>query len=162
MELDVIVAGAQARIHVYAIPRELKLSYGLMLSQRWMRQVRMRGNDELDKYYIRDPENGKYREVQRNTITNVNAVELQKVRLTEGEPGTEKSMDDETRDELELAGAYKKRGGDEILQELIGQATNVMRRQSQGDGITDLEDSESDLGNGSGYIAIWKWMVSVL
>jgi hypothetical protein len=150
-ELDVIVAGVQAGICVYAIPREFNLSYGLLLSQRWMQQVRMRENYDLDKYYIRDPENGKYREVQRNTITNVNAVELPKVRLTEGEPGTETSMDNESRDQLELAEAYNEPRGDEILQEVIGQASDVMRRQLNGDGITDSEDSESELGNGSDF-----------
>ena len=34
-ELDVIVAGIQAKIRIYAIPREFNLSYGLLLSRRW-------------------------------------------------------------------------------------------------------------------------------
>jgi hypothetical protein len=87
----------------------------------------MRGNYELVRYYIRDPDNGKYWEVQRNTITNVNTVELPIVSLTEEEPGTVTSMDNKTRDELELAEAYKEPGGNEILPEVTGQDTDVMR-----------------------------------
>ena len=50
-ELDVIVAGICTKIRVYTIPREFNLSYGLLLSRRWMRQVKMHGNYEDDKYY---------------------------------------------------------------------------------------------------------------
>lgn len=148
-ELDVIVAGIQAKIRIYAIPREFNLSYGLLLSRRWMRQVQIRGNYGFDKYYIKDPETGKYREVLRNMVTTVNSVELPTVGMTAGEPDTESSVDDETREELELAEAYS--GGDEILREAIGQATDVMRKQLQVDGITDSEESEYESGNAGGF-----------
>ena len=65
-----------------------------------MCQVKMRGYYDQDKYYIKDPSSGKYREVLRNTISNVNAVDLPPIRRTEGEPGTESSINGETRDEL--------------------------------------------------------------
>ena len=148
-ELDVIVAGVQTKIRIYAIPREFNLSYGLLLSRRWMRQVQIRGNYELDKYYIKDPDTGKYREILRNTVTGVNAVELPTVGMTAGEPDTESSVDEETREELELAEAYS--GGDEILREVIGQATDVMRKQLQVEGVTDSEDSEDESGNVEGF-----------
>ena len=148
-ELDVTVAGVQTRIRIYAIPREFNLSYGLLLSRRWMRQVQIRGNYELDKYYIKDPDSGKYREILRNKVTGVNAVELPTVGRTAGEPDTESSVDEETREELELAEAYS--GGDEILREVIGQATDVMRKQLQVEGVTDSEDSDEESGNAEGF-----------
>ena len=58
-EVEVSVARVTAKIQIYAIPREFNLSYGPLLSCRWMRQVKIRGNYELDKYYIKD-DKGKY------------------------------------------------------------------------------------------------------
>jgi len=149
-EVDVSVAGVLARIRVYAIPREFNLSYGLLLSRRWMRQVKMRGNYELDTYYLKDGK-GKYREVPRNTVSNVNAVEWPCVRLTGSDSGTESSMDDETRNELELAEASSEPGGDEVLREVIGQATDVMRRQLRQDNPTDASEPESDSSSGNAF-----------
>ena len=117
-----------------------------------MRQVKLRGHYDQDKYYIKDPSSGKHREVLRNTISNVNAVDLPRIRRTEGEPGTESSIDGETRDELELAETCSEPGGEEILREVIGQATDVMRRQLRGEGVTDSDDdSEFESGNASSF-----------
>ena len=100
---------------------------------------------------MKDPATGRYREVLRNTVTNVNSVDLPRIRLAEGEPGTDSSIDEETRDELELAEAYSEPGGDEILWEVIGQATDIMHKQLRGDGNTDAADSESESGNESDF-----------
>ena len=148
-EVDVSVAGVTAKIRVYAIPREFNLSYGLLLSRRWMRQVKIRGNYELDKYYIKDTKD-KYCEVPRNTAAQVNSVELPKIRLTDIDSGVESSLDDETRQELELAEASSEPGDDEILREVIGQATDVMRRQYLAD-ASDNSDDEYDAGNDSDF-----------
>ena len=114
-----------------------------------MRQVHIHGNYKLDKYYIKDPDTGKYREILYNTVTGVNAVKLPRVGMIVGEPDTESSVDEETREELELAEGY--RGGDEIFREVIGQATDVMWKQLQVEGITNSEDSEDELGNAEGF-----------
>ena len=148
-EVDVSVAGVTAKIHVYAIPREFNLSYGLLVSRRWMRQVKIRGNYEMDKYYIKDSKD-KYHKVPRNTAAHVNAVELPKIRLTDIDSGVESSLDDKTRQELELAEASSEPGDDEILREVIGQATDVMRRQYLAD-ASDNSDDEYDVGNDSDF-----------
>ena len=148
-EVDVSVAGVTAKIRVFAIPREFNLSYGLLLSRRWMRQVKIRGNYELDKYYIKD-EKDKYREVPRNTAAQVNTVELPRIRRTYSESGAESSLDDETRQELELAEASSEPGDDEILREVIGQATDVMRRQMRVD-MSDSSEEDYDAGNESDF-----------
>ena len=74
-ELDVTVSRVSAKIRVYAILGKFNLSCGLPSSHRWMRLVKMRGNYELDKYYTKD-EKQRYRKVLRNTITQVNELEL--------------------------------------------------------------------------------------
>ena len=62
-----------------------------------MSQVQIRGNYELDKYYIKDPDTGKYHEILWNSVTGVNAVELPMMGMTAGEPDTQSSVDEETR-----------------------------------------------------------------
>ena len=68
---------------------------------------------------------------------------------TAGEPDTESTVDEETREELELAEAYS--GGDKILREVIGQATDVMRKQLQVEDVTNSEDSDEESGNADGF-----------
>ena len=38
-DVDTIVAGVKAHIRIYVMPREFALSYGLLLSRRWLRKV---------------------------------------------------------------------------------------------------------------------------
>ena len=150
-ELDVSVAGVTTRIRVYAIPREFNLSYGLLQSHRWMKQVKMRGNYELDKYFIKDSKH-KYREVPRNYTTHVHAVELPRVRIADDPYGEPSSMDEETREELELAEASCEPGSDEILREVIGQATDVMRKQMSVDDMSSSDEThESNLESGNDF-----------
>ena len=149
-ELDVTVSGVSAKIRVYAILRKFNLFFGLLLSHRWTRQVKMRGNYELDKYYIKDGKQ-RYREVWRNTTTQVNAVELPRVRLAPNEYGMAASMDDETRSELELAEMSSDHGDEEILREVIGQATDVMRKQMRIDESSELDELDSEPGNESDF-----------
>jgi len=149
-ELDVSVAGVTARIRVHAVPREFNLSYGLLLSRRWMRQVKLRGNYELDKYYIKDSK-GKYIEVPRNVTAPVNAVEVPRIRISYDEVGMGSSIDEETRDELELAEASSEPGDDEILREVIGQATDVMRKQMRADDPGSPDETDPESGNESDF-----------
>ena len=60
-DVDTTVAGVKTRIRIYAMPREFALSYGLLLSRRWLRKVRARGNYERDTYIISD-EAGEHQE----------------------------------------------------------------------------------------------------
>ena len=53
-DVDTTVAGVKVRIRIYAMPRVFALSYGLLLSHRWLRKVRARGNNEKDTYIISD------------------------------------------------------------------------------------------------------------
>ena len=111
--------------------------------------MKIRGNYELDKYYIKN-DKGKYREVPRNSTAQVNAVELPRIRLN-SESGIESTVDKETRRELELADESSEPGEDEILREVIGQATDVMRKQMRSDGSDRADDQELDLGNESDF-----------
>ena len=51
---------------------------------------------------------------------------------------------------MELAEASSEPGDDEILREVIGQATDVMRRQYLAD-ASDNSDDEYDAGNDSDF-----------
>ena len=140
-DLDVSVAGVTTWVRVYAIPREISLSYGLLLSRRWLKRVKARGNYELDTYYIQNSR-GRYVEIPRDTEMRANAVEVPTVRLTNLGYG-ESSVDDETREELELA-VTTSESEDDVLREVIGQATREMRRQTASD---DTEASGYDSGD---------------
>ena len=144
-----MVAGVTAKIQIYTIPCEFNLSYGLLLSRQWMWQVKIRGNYELDKYYIKD-DKGNYHEVPRNSTAQVNAVEFPRIRLN-SKSGIESTVDKETRRELELAVESSEPGEDEILREVFGQATDVMRKQMRSDGSDSSDDQELDSGNESDF-----------
>ena len=152
-DVDVTVCGVSAKFRVYAIPREFNLSYGLLSSLRWTRQVKLRGNYEIDKYYIKDWKQ-RYRDILRNTTTQVNAVELPRVQLAPNEYGMAASMDDKTRSELELAEESSDHVDEEILHEVIGQATNVMRKQMRMDESSESDKPNSEAGNESDFKAV--------
>ena len=151
-EVEVSVAGVTAKIQIYTIPRKFNLSCGLLLSRQWMRRVKIRGNYELDKCYIKN-DKGKYREVRGNSAAQVNAVKLPRIRLN-SESGIESTVDEATHRELELAEESSELGEDEILREVIGQATDVMRNQMRRDESDSLNDQELDLGNESDFYAV--------
>jgi hypothetical protein len=116
-------------IKVYAVPREFNLSYGLLLPRRWIREVKSRGNYELDKYYIQEP-NSSYREIRRANTPRVSSVEVPQVKLNEPGGETDDSrMDKETKDELELAEASSGGGDEGIFHEVRGQASRAVREQ---------------------------------
>ena len=149
-DLDVTIAGVTARIRVYAIPREIALSYGLLLSRRWLKKVKARGNYERDTYYIQNSR-GTFVEIPHEGEAGVNAVEVPAVRLADHEYG-DSSLDDETRAELELA----ETGGDageDILREVIHQATLEMIHQTTFDETegSGYDSGDEGSGNGSGF-----------
>jgi hypothetical protein len=59
-EFNVFVAEVAEKINVHVVPREFNLSCGLLLSCCWMKEVKIRGNYELDKYDIQEPDDGYY------------------------------------------------------------------------------------------------------
>ena len=76
------------------------------------------------------------------------------MRLTMNEYGMAASMDDETRSELELAEASSDHGDKEILCEVIGQATDVMRKQMRMDESSESDKPNSEAGNESDFKAV--------
>ena len=76
------------------------------------------------------------------------------MRLTMNEYGMAASMDDETRSELELAEASSDHGDEEILCEVIGQATDVMRKQMRMDELSKSDKPNSEAGNKSDFLAV--------
>ena len=80
-DLDVTVAGVTTWVRVYASPRDIALSYGLLLSRRWLKRVKARGNYELDTYYIQNSR-GRYVEIPRDAEFRASAVKVPTIRLT--------------------------------------------------------------------------------
>src|SRR5437588_11416163 len=95
-DVDTIVAGVKARIRIYAMPREFALSYGLLLSRRWLRKVRARGNYERDTYIISDKA-GRLREVPQYEDRGTNAIAIPCVEMNKKQRGT-LAIDKETRE----------------------------------------------------------------
>lgn len=60
VELRLEVAGVTANLKAYIIPGSEKSSYSLLLSRRWLRQCRARGNYETDTYIIKDARGNEY------------------------------------------------------------------------------------------------------
>ena len=120
--LDVTVAGVTTWVRVYAIPREITLSYGLLLSRRWLKRVKARGNYELDTYYIQNSR-GRYVEIPRDAEFRASAVEVPTVHITRNEYG-ESSLNEETREELELAVSTSD-SEDDVLRQVVGQAAGI-------------------------------------
>ena len=146
-DLDVTIGGVTARIRVYAIPREIALSYGLLLSRRWLKKVKARGNYERDTYYIQNSR-GTFVEIPREGEACASAVEVPAVRLADREYG-DSSFDEETRAELELA----ETGGEDVLREVIHQATLEILQQTTYDETdgSGYDSGDEGSGNGSGF-----------
>ena len=149
-DLDVTIAGVTTRIRVYAIPREIMLSYGLLLSRRWLKKVKARGNYERDAYYIQNSK-GTFVEIPREGEMQASTVDVPMVRLADREYG-DSSFDEETKAELELA----ETGGDgneDILREVISQATQEMIGQTGGEATdwSGYDSGDEESGNGSGF-----------
>ena len=150
--VDTIVAGVKTTIRIYAMPRKFVFSYGLLLSRRWLRKVPARGNYERDTYVISD-EAGEFRAVPRYHEKGVSAVDIPRIGMNR--TWSESSgIDQETREELEIVESARE-SDEDIMRNVIGQATRAMRRQSaDSDNSYDEADSQDDLeesGNDSDF-----------
>src|SRR5437588_4227542 len=99
-DVEIIIAGVRTTIRIYPMPREFALSYGLLLSRRWLRKVRARGNYERDTYIISD-EAGRFREVPQYKDRGTNAIEIPRVEMNRKQRGT-LAIDKEMREDLEI------------------------------------------------------------
>ena len=156
-DVDTIVAGVKVRIRIYAMPREFALSYGLLLSRRWLRKVRARGNYEKDTYIISD-EGGLFRPVNRYLERAVNAVEIPRIGKSQSSDGSD--LEEDTKADMEIVEA----SGDseeDIIREVIGEATKAMKEQSRygleyddnsyDEASGDSEDDSWSSGNAGGF-----------
>ena len=143
-DVDTIVAGVKVRIRIYAMPREFALSYGLLLSRRWLRKVRARGNYEKDTYIISD-EAGLFRPVNRYLERAVNAVEIP--RIGRDQSSDSSGLEEDVKADMELVEA----SGDseeDIIREVIGEATRAMKEQSEF-GAMESDDSYDEASSSS-------------
>jgi hypothetical protein len=99
-DVYVTVAGVTTKIRIHALPRELNLSYGLLLGRRWLKAVHAKGDYEKDTYAIADDPNGQYWEVQREITKGKQAKEIPRVQAMSAE-GRKPSLDEESMSELE-------------------------------------------------------------
>ena len=150
-DVDTIVAGVKTKIKIYAMPREFLLSYGLLLSRRWLHKVRGCGNYERDTYVISD-EAGEFRPVPRYYEKTANAVDIPRIGYSTGGDNSS-GIDKETRDDLEIQESGRE-SNEDVIRVVIGQATRAMRAQSSGDSDNsyDEADSEED-GEESGNVS---------
>ena len=142
-DVDTIVAGVKTKIRIYAMPREFVLSYGLLLSRRWLCKVRARGNYERDTYIISD-EAGEFKPVPRYHEQLSNTVDIPRIGYNTGNSNST-GIDRETREDLDLLESGEETDED-VIRNVIGQATRAMRGQSSGssDNSYDEADSEED------------------
>ena len=132
----------KVRIHIYAMLREFALSYGLLLSRRWLRNVHTRGNYEKDTNIISDKE-GLFRPVKQYLERAVNAMEIPRIGRSQYSDSSE--LEEDSKADMEIVEA----SGDseeDVIREDIGEATKAMKEQS-GYGTDEDDDSydeESD------------------
>ena len=112
-------------IRIYAILREFSLSYGMLLSRRWLQKVCAQGNYKRDAYVIAD-EHGCFRALERYMKHETNAAEIPTVGCRDDSSTDNASdLEDEASEELEIAQTSE--GEDEdVLCDVIGQATEKM------------------------------------
>ena len=140
-DVDTIVAGVKTKIKIYAMPREFLLSYGLLLSRRWLRKVRACSNYERDTYVISD-EAGEFRPVPRYYEQTANAVDIPRIGYSTGGDNSS-GIDKETRDDLEIQESGRE-SDEDVIRVVIGQATRAMRAQSSGDSDNSYDEADSE------------------
>ena len=151
-DVDTIVAGVKVHIRIHAIPREFALLYGLLLSSRWLRKVRARGNDEMDKYIISD-ESGQFRPVKQYLERAVNTVEI--LRISRDRHSENSNLEEDAEEDMDIVEASGESDKD-IIREVIGEATEAMREQS-GLGTTSEEEEDNSYHEASGSSEDESW-----
>ena len=140
-DVDTVVAGVKARIRIYAMPREFTLFYGLLLSRRWLRKVRARGNYERDTYIIADG-SGEFREVPRYYEGGANAVEIPRVGIDQSSSGSS-GINQETWEDLEIVESAGE-SEEDVMRNVIGQATRAMREQASEDSDNSYDEADPE------------------
>ena len=146
-DVEIEVSGVRTLIRVYAIPREFSLAYGMLLSRRWLQKVRAQGNYERDTYVIAD-EQGRFREVQRYRERESHTTEIPTIgRKDSGSSDDNADLEEEVIEELGIAESSD--GEDEdILRDVIGQATEEMWRNDGMDSAGEADSESSGKGGG--------------
>ena len=140
-DVDTILAGVKTKIRIYAMPREFVLSYGLLLSRRWLCKVRAHGNYERDTYIISD-EVGKFKPVPRYHEKSSNAVDIPRIGYITGD-NNGAGIDKETREDFELLESGEE-SDEDVIRNVIGQATRPMREQSSGSSDNSYKEADSE------------------
>ena len=133
-DVDTEVTRVKTRIRIFAMPREFVLSYGLLLSRPWLHKVKAQGNYEGDTYVIAD-DTGRFHKVKRYHEKSANAVEIPKVGIKR-QSSESSGIDEETLGDLDIVEASGD-SDEDVIRDVIGQATKAMREQS-------LQESDDD------------------
>ena len=138
-DVEIEVSGVHTLIHVYAIPREFSLAYGILISRHWLQNVRGQGNYERDTYVIAN-ERGRFCEMQRYSECESHATEIPTIGHKDSA-----DLDEEVMEELGLAELSDGKDED-ILRDVIGQATEEMWRNDGMDSAGEADSESSGKG----------------
>jgi hypothetical protein len=137
-DVRIIIADVACDLRIYALPEEYKPTYPLLLSRRWLRAVKAKGDYSTGQYYIMHT-NGTRVQIPRDrsaTISPQRHCPCVPIIIKDKHAQTRK-ISAEVEEELE----WQRTGGPRIFEDLIKYIKEQARAQMKED---DEEDDEEE------------------
>lgn len=148
VDVKLEVAGVTADLRVYIIPGHGDPAYAILLSRRWLRQCRAKGNYETDTYIIKDAEGNEYRvsPLPSNGRSRQEGGMVPKVVINPKAASVE--LDEETVEELSLGESLIAAIVDRVIQETEEDEYDA---GSESETSTDRDQGHELAGKGHHY-----------
>lgn len=143
VDLKLEVAGVTARLRAYVVPGGGRSSYALLLSRRWLRQCRARGNYETDTYVIKDAQGTEY---QVQSLPSGKLQEAVVPTVVVNPHAATVELDDETLEELSM--------GEDLIAAIVNrivQESHEEEYDAESESVSEDEGEEGLPGKGPRY-----------
>jgi len=145
-DIRITIADVECDLCVYALPREYKPTYPLLLSRRWLQAVKAKGDYSTGQYYIMNTSGFRVRISRDRKATLSPQRHRSRVPIVMRDKNTKnRELSTEIEKELEYQHAAGENFFNDVVRKIIRQAREEMRREDEeeAEGGGSSEDSEN-------------------
>jgi len=145
-DIRITIANVEWDLRVYAVPREFKPTYPLLLSRHWLQAVKAKGDYSTGQYYIMNMSGFRVRIPRDRKATLSHQRHHPRVPLVMKDKNTKKrELSTETEKELEYQHPAGENFFNDFVRKIIRQACEEMRREDEeeAEGGGSSEESEN-------------------
>ena len=142
----ITIADIQCELRVYALPREYKLTYTLLLSRRWLQAVKAKGDYSPGQYYIMHKAGFRVCIPQDKKATLSPQRHRSHIPIVMRDKTTKKrQMSPEIEEELDYQQATGEPFFNDVVRKIIRQSRKQMKQEDEeeAEGEVSSEDSEN-------------------